>query len=113
MPALSGQVISTLTDANGNVAIVATWFYDQATGNLRNGTWTSERGTFNGALIADNATGRTVKVNVANTDGTVARTFSIPTSGRALSAADLAAVPPPNGPVTTNAQLSGLTFDLT
>ncbi len=114
MPALNGQVTSTLRDGAGAVVIQVNWFFTVGTGALRNSNWTSERGTvFNGVCLAvDNATGRTVAVNVANQDGSVARTFSIPPSGRSLTVAQLAAVPPPNGPVTTSAQLNGLTFNL-
>lgn len=117
MPALSGQVISTLRDGSGNAVITATWFFNPATGALINSasSWTSPSGKVYAAgscLIVDNGTGKTVSVTVANPDTGTARTFSIPASDRVLTAAQLAAVPAPNGPVTTAADLNGLTFDL-
>lgn len=117
MPALSGQVITTLRDGSGNPIITATWFFNPATGALVNSaaSWTSPSGKVYAAgscLIADNGTGRTVAVTVNNPDTGTTRTFSIPASDRVLTAAQLAAVPPPNGPVTQAADLNGLSFNL-
>jgi hypothetical protein len=117
VPALSGQVITTIRDSNGNSILTATWFFDPATGNLRNSLspWTSPSGKVYAAgscLIADNGTGRVVKVVVENPETGSHRTFSIPVNDRTLTAAQLAAVPAPNGPVTTVQDLNGLSFDL-
>lgn len=112
MPALTGQVIMTITNDTGQPYMVATWFWTPATGVLRDGTFTTSRGQVTGALIVDNISGRTQRVMVAGTDGAVLRQFSVPVSGRSLTAAQLAAVPAPDGPITTVQQLNGLTFDL-
>ena len=47
MPALSGQVITTITDENGVPAVTVTWFWDPATMLLRNNPtpWTAPDGT--------------------------------------------------------------------
>jgi hypothetical protein len=115
VPALSGQVMSTIRDGTGTPIITVTWFFDPATGNLRDSTasWTSPSGKVYPAglcLIADNGTGRVVSVTVNNP--TASRTFSIPVNDRKQTAAQLAAIPAPNGPVTTSADLAGLSFDL-
>lgn len=118
MPALNGQIITTITDGTGAVAVCATWFYNPATGALRNNpaAWTSPDGTVwpigSGALIAANQLGRTVKVRVNDAGGNQIRKVSIPAGGGALTAAQLAAAPPPDGPYTTAADFNGLTFDL-
>lgn len=117
MPALSGQVISTLRDGSGAPIITLTWFYNPATGALRNSTaaWTSPSGKqypAGSCLIVDNGTGRAVKVSASNPETGTSRTFNIPINDRVLTAAQLAAVPAPNGPVTMSADLSGITFDL-
>jgi hypothetical protein len=117
MPALSGQVISTLTDENGQPLIVLTYFFDPATYLLRNSltSWTSPSGkTYpaGSALIADNGTGRVVSVVVNNPETGSNRTFSIPATDRKLTLAQLLAIPAPNGPVQTVGDLAGLSFDL-
>lgn len=117
MPALSGQVISTLTDGDGQPLIVLTYFFDPATNLLRNSTasWTSPSGkTYpaGSALIADNGTGRVVSVVVNNPETNAHRTFTIPANDRKLTLAQLLAVPAPNGPVETVGDLAGLSFDL-
>lgn len=117
MSALSGQVITTLRDGDGVPIITVTWFFDPLTGELRDSTsaWTSPSGKVypaGSALIADNGTGRVVAVTVVNPETSKQRTFSIPITDRKLTAAQLLAIPSPNGPVTTSADLAGLSFDL-
>jgi hypothetical protein len=118
VPALTGQVITTLTDATGAVAVCVTWFYDPATRALRNNpvAWTDPVGTVwpinSGALIAVNQLGRQVRVRVNDANGDMVRRVTLPAGGRSLTAAQLAAAPAPDGPYTTADDLNGLTFDL-
>jgi hypothetical protein len=118
MPALNGQVITTITDGTGAPAVTVTWFFNPANGNLRNNptVWTSPDGTVwpigSGALIAANQLGRTVKVRVNDTAGNQVRKVSIPAGGGALTTTQLANAPAPDGPYTTAADFNGLTFDL-
>lgn len=118
MPALNGQVITTIPTATGAVAVCVTWFFNPANGNLRNNptAWTSPDGTVwpvgSGALIAANQLGRTVKVRINDAGGAEIRRVSIPAGGRAVTAVQLANAPAPDGPYTTSADFNGLTFDL-
>ena len=118
MPALSGQVITTITDQNGSPVVTVTWFFDPTTRALRNNPqpWTAPDGTVypagTGALIADNQTGRPVKVRVNDTSGNQVRRVTIPATGRAVTATQLANAPAPDGPYLTAADLNGVTFDL-
>lgn len=109
MPALNGQVISTITNGQGQPYIVATWFWTPATGVLRDGTYVTSLGSRTGALIVDNLTGKSQKVVIADASGAVLRTFNVATTGFVATAAQLAAL---NPPVTTASQLNGLTFTL-
>lgn len=116
MPALSGQIITMLRDGQGNPQIIVSWFFDPATGALRNAPnpWTSPSGkVWSGVcLIGDNPGGRAVALTITNpTTGTV-KTLSIPATDRSLTAAQLAALPAPNGPFTQSSDLNGLSFDL-
>lgn len=113
MPALSGQVVMTLRDGTGATVIQMTINYTAATGVLRDAVVPTSAGNRTGALVVDNVTGRTVRVLVRDSVGVESKSFSIPSSGRALTTAQLAAVPAPDGPITTVADLSGMTFDLT
>lgn len=118
MPALSGQVITSIPDANGVPAVTVTWFYNPANGNLRNNpiAWTSPDGTVwpigSGALIAANQLGRTVKVRVNDLAGNEVRRVSLPPGGRTVTATQLANAPAPDGPYTVASDFNGLTFDL-
>jgi|SRR5206468_12232183 hypothetical protein len=107
MPANPGGVRSTLTDGNGNPTFVIDEFYDPATFALRDRTITTSVGSRTGALIVDNMTGKTQQITATSDAGTV-KTFSIPPSGRALTAAQLAAIPAPDGPILTIQDLAGL-----
>lgn len=108
MPALTGQVIITLTNAAGAVAIVATWFFDPATRALRTGTYTTSQGDKIGALVADNLTGLTQRVAIRDSGGAELRSISVPVGATALSVAQLAAIG-----FTTADDFNGLTFDIT
>lgn len=107
MPALNGQVISTLRDAAGNTLILATWFYNPATGALVNGTFVTSQGSQNGALIVDNLTGRQVRVVVRDAAGAELRSVNVPAGGVTRTAAQMA-----SAGYTTVQDLNGLTFDL-
>lgn len=118
MPALSGQIITTIRDGDGNVAVEVTWFYDPATRALRNNpqAWTDADGTVwpanAGALIANNMTGRTVRIFINDASGNLLRRVSLVAGGRAVKAAALAAQGPPDGPYTTADDFNGISFDL-
>jgi hypothetical protein len=51
-------------------------------------------------------------VTATNDAGTV-KTFAIPATGRVLTAAQLAAIPPPDGPIATIQDLAGISPALT
>lgn len=112
MPALNGQVVLTLTDGNGAPVFVITESYTVGTLVMRDATVQTSTGPKVGALVVDNMTGRTQAVTATSDTGTV-KTFSIPTTGRVLTAAQLAAIPAPNGPVTTMADLAGIAPSIT
>lgn len=118
MPALNGQVIVTIPNASGVPAVTVTWFFNPATQALRNNTvaWTAPSGTVypigTGALIADNQLGRPVRMRINDAGGNQIRRVNLPAGGRSVTAAQLAAAAPPDGPYTTTADLNGITFDL-
>jgi hypothetical protein len=118
MPALSGQVITTLTDAQGVPAVTVTWFFNPANNNLRNNpiAWTAPSGLVypigTGALIADNQLGRAVKMRINDDQGVQIRRVQVPAGGRSVTATQLANAPAPDGPYLTSLDLNGLTFDL-
>lgn len=118
MPALTGQVISSITDASGNPAVTVTWFFNPVTRALRNNpvAWTSPDGTVwpigSGALIGVNQLGRQVRVRINDLQGNEIRRVTLPAGGRALTAAQLASAPAPDGPYTSADDFNGLTFDL-
>jgi hypothetical protein len=105
MPALNGQIISTLTDETGAPVFVIHEFYDPVTYALRNATQATSRGNQTGALIVDNMTGRGQQVTVTNSDTGAVRTFNISPNGAALTVAQLAAQSPP---ITTIQDLAGI-----
>lgn len=118
MPALNGQVITTVPDGNGVPAVTVTWFFNPANGSLRNNpiAWTGPDGTVfpigTGALIAVNQTGRAVRMRINDDQGNQIRRVQIPIGGRSVTATQLANAPAPDGPYLTNADLNGITFDL-
>lgn len=118
MPALSGQIITTVTDGTGAPAVVVTWFFNPATRALRNNPtdWTDPTGQLwaagSGALIAVNQLGRQVKVRINDAVGNQVRRVTIPAGGRAVKATALANAPEPDGPYTVAEDFNGLTFDL-
>jgi hypothetical protein len=112
MPPGSGQIVSTLYDGSGVPLIIISEWYTPATGALRDVATSTSTGTKTGALVVDNRTGKTQEVTVTTDAGTVKR-FSIPASGRVLTAAQLAALPAPDGPIETISDLAGLSTSLT
>jgi hypothetical protein len=106
--ALPGQIISTIPDGSGATAIQVVIFFNPANGSLRNGTFTTSAGVQNGAIIADNLTGRTQRVVVRDGAGVVLRSVTIRTTDRAFTAAQCAAAG-----FSTTADIAGLTFELT
>ncbi len=118
MPALNGQVIMQLTNSAGQPALTVTWFFNPATGALRNNPaqWTAPDGTVypanTGALIADNQLGRTVRCRINDENGNQIRRVQIPAGGRSVTATQLANAPAPDGPYTVASDLNGLTFDV-
>jgi hypothetical protein len=113
MPALNGETISTVRDGNGSAIFVVYEFYDQATGNLRDATQDTSTGAKTGALIVDNMTGVPQTVLVA-LPPKVTKTFTVPVDGVAFTVAQLAANRSNNGgPITTYADLAGITLSLT
>lgn len=118
MPALSGQVIVTVTKDDGTPAVTVTWFYNPTTLALRNNptAWTAPDGTVyaagTGALIADNQLGRAVRMRINDAEGNQIRRVQIPIGGRAVTAAQLRNAPAPDGPYELSTDLNGITFDL-
>ena len=118
MPALSGQVIVTVTKDDGTPAVTVTWFFNPANGNLRNNPtqWTAPDGTVYpagaGALIADNQLGRAVRMRINDENGNQIRRVQIPSGGRSVTANQLANAPAPDGPYLVATDLNGITFDL-
>jgi hypothetical protein len=88
-------------------------FFDPATGNLRDATQATSAGARTGALIVDNMTGGSQRVIVSDAAGNEIKTFNIAANGQALTVAQLAALPPPNGPIRKYADLAGLSPSLT
>jgi hypothetical protein len=119
MPALNGQVITQITNAQGQPQITVTWFFDPATGILRNNpiAWTAPDGTVypvgTGALIADNRTAAQQRVRINDENGNLVRRVTIPASGaRTVTKNQLANAPAPDGPYVNSSDFNGLTFDL-
>lgn len=119
MPALSGQVITTITDGTGAAIVAVTWFFDPTTLVLRNNpiAWTDPSGTVwaigSGALIGANLLNRAVKMRVNDASGVQIRRVQLPAgTGRAVTKTQLANAAPPDGPYTSSLDLNGLTFDL-
>jgi hypothetical protein len=113
MPALTGEVILTLTDGTGAPVFVVYQFFNPADYTLRDATQTTSRGSRTGALIVDNMTGKTQRVIVTNPDTGRVRNLSIAANGAALTVAQLAAIAPPDGPIATMEDLAGLMPSLT
>jgi hypothetical protein len=110
VPALNGQTVMTIRNAAAAIVIEVTISYNTADGTLRNATVVTSTGSKSGALVADNLTGRAVRVYVRDPVTQVeSRSFPIVPNGAALTIAQLAALA---SPVTTISQLAGLTFDL-
>lgn len=107
MPALNGQIVSTLRDGNGNTVIQFTISYDPATNVLRDVVVPTTDGPESGALVIDNQTNRPVKLALANAAGQVLRTINVSRNGEAYTAGQLAALG-----LVTQTDLNGLTFDL-
>lgn len=107
MPPGSGQVVSTITDGTGAPIFVIYEFFNPATLAMQDRTVTTSVGSRTGALIVDNMTGRPQQITATSDAGNV-KTFNIPSGGRTLTAAQLAAVPAPDGPVLTIQDLAGL-----
>jgi hypothetical protein len=107
VPALNGEIISTLRDGNGNTIIAVAIFYDPNTRLLRDGSYTTvQDGTKTGAIVADNTTANSITVVLTNAQG-ASRNLSVPAHGVASTAAQLAALP---NPVTTLDDVNGFTF---
>jgi hypothetical protein len=113
MPALTGAVVSTITDGTGAPVFVIYEFFDPATNLLRDATQTTSRGARTGALIVDNQTGRPQRITVLNADTGSARNINVTANGVALTVAQLAALAPPDGPITTIQDLAGISPSLT
>jgi hypothetical protein len=118
VPALTGQVIMTLTRANGTPAVTITWFFNPATLALRNNPaqWTAPDGTVypagTGAMIADNQLGRVIRMRINDAEGNQIRRVQLPVGGRSVTANQLANAPEPDGPYVLATDLNGLTFEL-
>jgi hypothetical protein len=109
MPAAPpGSMIGTVNDANGDPLFVTYQFWDPTTFALRDQAQATSTGTKTGALIVDNLTGKPQTITVQGKTG-VQKTINVPASGAALTAAQLANIPPPNGPFNTIQDMAGLT----
>ena len=111
MPALIGETISTITDGSGAPIFIIYEFFNASDGTLRNATQATSDGSKTGALIVDNRTSRAQAITVDAAGGQ--RTINVPANGAALTVAQLAAIPPPNGPFATIFDLAGLSPSLT
>jgi hypothetical protein len=141
VPALSGQVITTITRADGTPAVCVTWFFNPAAAlnaadwtdplgvlhlagtvllnTLRNNTqsWTDPSGTVwpagAGALIGVNLLDTDVRMIINGSDGSVIRRVLLAAgTGRAVTRTQLANAAPPDGPYVFSQDLNGITFDL-
>jgi hypothetical protein len=112
-----GQILSSTSDGDGARVTVA-WFYDPDTRSLRDNpsSWTAPSGTEwppgSGALLADNQTGRAVRVLVADVHGGLVRQIVLPPGPSSFTTQGLAQAVAPDGPYTTVDDLNGLTFDV-
>ena len=112
MPALTGEVISTLRNAQGNTVIAVVFFFTPATRALRNDVYTTvQDGQKTGAVIADNATNKAIRLVLTNDVNGNTRSVSIPAHGRALTVAQVAGLPGMSNPPVLD-DLNGFTFDL-
>lgn len=112
MSANPGGVTSTLTDANGGPIFVIYEHFNPTTYAMEDRTIITSTGAKTGALIVDNMTGQTQQVLVSD-DGAPVKTFSVPASGVALTAAQLAANRTNNGgPIRTIQDLAGISPSL-
>jgi hypothetical protein len=110
MPALVGEIISTLRDASGNTIVAVVIFYDPNTRQLRNDSYTTvQDGTKTGAVIADNVTTSPIKLVLINQSTGQPYNVSIPPHGSAYTVAQLAALTPP---ITSLDDVNGFTFNL-
>jgi|SRR3954470_24951332 hypothetical protein len=113
MVALPGAIVGTLYGPAGTPVFTVYEFYTSETFSLRDATQATSRGNRTGALIVDNQTGRAQQITVTGTGTGTVKTFNIPPNGQALTVAQLAAIPPPDGPFTTIQDLGGLSPSLT
>jgi hypothetical protein len=110
MPALNGEVISTLRDGNGATVIAVVIFYDPNTRLLRDDTYTTvQDGTKTGALIADNVTTKPIGLVLTNPSTGQQYTVNIPPHGSAYTVAQLAGLTPP---IASLNDVNGFTFNL-
>jgi hypothetical protein len=108
MPALIGQIIMTLTKADGSVALRIFINYDDTdpARALMARTVDTTDGPRTGALIVDNQTDQAIRMVLADPDGGPEREVRIPKTGAALTVAQCAA----QG-YTTQTDFNGLTID--
>jgi hypothetical protein len=85
MPALTGEVIMTLTDPLGDPAFTVYIFFDPTTRAFRSATQATSRGNRTGAIVVDNQTGKAQKLAVGN------QVMNIATNGDVVSVAQLSA----------------------
>jgi hypothetical protein len=119
VPALSGQIITTITDGTGAAIVQVSWFFDPTTLVLRNNpiAWTDASGTVwpigTGAIIGANLLNKAVRMVIRDSGGTVVRRVRLPAgTGGSYTKTQLANAAPPDGPYTVSTDLNGLTFDL-
>lgn len=141
MPALSGQVITTITDSTGAPIVCVTWFFNPVSAanaadwtdnngvlhpagtvqvnTLRNNPvdWTDPSGTVwpagTGAIIGANQLAQPVRMIVVDPQGVVARRVLLPANtGRSVTAVQARNAAPPDGPYNFSQDLNGFTFDL-
>jgi hypothetical protein len=115
VPALPGGVVSTITDADGDpLFVISQWYRPVPEGDgtnlLRDAVTATSRGNRTGALVVDNVTGRAQRITVTS-DGGPVKTLTVGPVGTVLTVAQLAAIPPPDGPFRTIQDLAGLSPD--
>jgi hypothetical protein len=109
VPALVGEIISTLRDGSGAPIVAVVIFYDPATGLLRNATYsTVADGDRFGAVVVDNITNGPVAIQLTNDVSGNARKLNVPAHGRAFTVAQLAALP---ANITSLSDLNGFSFN--
>lgn len=110
MAALIGELISSLYDANGQLAIRVVVFWDQnsPTLALRDADYvTVQDGTKHGAVIGDNPTTKPVSMVITNETTGQQKTLNIPAHGVALTTTQLA-----SQGITTLADVNGFSFNV-